>query len=88
MKSKKFNIKKTLYVTLLVILAIIFVASLIFGALGAFTQSTKENIEVWYFEKFEKEISLLKHSIKWLLISASLLVFTLSFKDFKNKYID
>ncbi len=88
MKSKKINIKKILYVTLLVILAIIFVSSITFGALAAFTENTRESIEVWYFEKFEKEISLLKHSIKWLLISAALLVFTLSFKDFKKKYID
>lgn len=88
MKAKKINIKKILFVTLLVILTIIFTASLTFGSLAAFTEKTRENIEIWYFEKFKKEISLLKQSLKWLLISATLLVFTLSFKDFKKKYID
>ena len=33
-------------------------------------------------------VTLLKDSIKWLLITATLLIFTLSFKDFKKKYID
>lgn len=88
MKSKKINIKKILYITLLVILGLIFVASLTFGAIAAFSGNVRESIESWYLEKNEKEISLLSQSIKWLLISATLLVFTLSFKDFKKKYVD
>lgn len=88
MQSKKINIKRILYITLLVLLGIIFVASLVFGAIGAFTTNASENIEIWYFDKFEKEISLLKQSITWLLISSILLILTLSFKDFKKKYID
>ena len=88
MKSKKINIKKILYIALLVILATIFVASLTFGAIAAFTSNVREDIEIWYLDKFEKNISLLKQSIIWLLVSASLLTLTLSFKDFKKKYID
>lgn len=88
MKSKKINVKKILYIALLSVLGLIFVASLTFGVIAAFTNDARENIEVWYNEEFEKEISLLKQSITWLLISATLLVFTLSFKDFKKKFID
>ena len=88
MKSKKTNIKKVFYIILLVILGIIFVASLTFGTIAAFTNDVRESIEVWYESEFEKGISLLKQSIIWLIISSALLIFTLSFKDFKNKYID
>jgi hypothetical protein len=88
MKSKKINVKKILYIALLSVLGLIFVASLTFGVIAAFTNDARESIEVWYNEEFEKEISLLKQSITWLLISATLLVFTLSFKDFKKKFID
>ena len=88
MKKKKVNIKKILYITLLTVLGIIFVASLTFGAIAAFTENTRENIEVWYLDKFEENLNLLKKSLVWLFISASLLVLTLSFKDFKKKYID
>lgn len=88
MKKRKLNIKKVIYITLIVLLSIVFVASLTFGAIGAFTTSVRDEIEVWYMGKYEKEISLLSTSIKWLLISAVLLVLTLSFKDFKKKYID
>ena len=70
------------------VLGLIFVSSLTFGAIAAFTGETRESIEVWYAGKFEKDISLLKQSIIWLLVSSSLLVFTLSFKDFKNKYLN
>ena len=88
MKLNKINVKKILYIALLSILGLIFVASLAFGIIAAFTTDARESIEVWYSEKMEKEISLLKHSITWLLISATSLVFTLSFKDFKKKFID
>ena len=88
MKRKKINIKKILYITLLVILSIVFVASLTFGTIAAFTENTRESIEGWYTSKFEKDLSLLKQSLIWLLVSATLLVLTLSFKDFKKKYID
>jgi energy-coupling factor transporter transmembrane protein EcfT len=88
MKSKKANVKKILYIVLIVVLALIFVASLTFGAIAAFTNDTKESIEVWYSTKYEKDFSLLKQSIIWLIISATLLTITLSFKDFKAKYID
>ena len=87
MKNKKINIKKVLYITLLVVLTLVFVASLTFGALAAFTTTVREDIEIWYASKYEKEISLLSTSIKWLLASAALLVLTLSFKDFKKKYL-
>ena len=88
MKAKKTTIKKTLYIILLSILGIIFVSSLTFGAIGAFTTNTKESIEVWFSSKLDQNISLLKDSIKWLIISATLLVLSLSFKEFKQKYID
>jgi len=88
MKKKKVNIKKILYIALLTVLGIIFVASLTFGAIAAFTENARESIEVWYLDKFEENLNLLKKSIVWLFISASLLVLTLSFKDFKKKYID
>lgn len=89
MKSKKVNIKKILYIVLLVVLGLLFVSSLTFGAIAAFTGDTKETLEVWFSSKLKKkEFSLLKQSITWLLVSACLLIFTLSFKDFKKKYID
>lgn len=88
MKSKKTNIKYILYIILIVILATIFVASIVFGVIGSFTNELKEDIEIWYNSKFEKDLSLQKQSIIWLLISATLLTLTLSFKDFKIKYID
>lgn len=88
MKAKKTNVKKIIYTSLIVILAIIFISSLTFGAISAFASETRENIEVWYYGKFDKNISLFKKSIIWLLISSSLLTLSLSFKDFKNKYID
>ena len=85
---KKINYKKIIYITVLVVLGIIFVGALTFGSIAAFAGETRESIEVWYAGKFEKEISLLKQSIIWLLVSSSLLVFILSFKDFKNKYLN
>lgn len=88
MKSKKINVKKVLYIVLLVVLSIIFVSSLTFGAIGAFTTTLTEDIEVWFASKLKKDVLLLKDSIKWLLISATLLIFTLSFKDFKKKFVD
>lgn len=88
MKKRKINIKKVLYITLLVVLGLVFVASLTFGAIGAFTTNVRDEIEVWYVGKYEKELSLLSTSIKWLLISSTSLILTLSFKDFKKKYID
>lgn len=88
MKKRKINIKKVLYITLIVILALVFTASLTFGAIGAFATNVREEIEVWYVGKYEKEISLLSTSIKWLIISSIALILTLSFKDFKKKYID
>lgn len=89
MKSEKANIKKILYIVLLVILATLFVTSLTFGSIAAFTGELNDNIEVWFAEKLKKDdFSLLKQSITWLLVSAVLLIFTLSFKDFKKKYID
>lgn len=88
MKKRKINVKKVLYIALIVILALVFTASLTFGAIGAFTTNVKDEIEVWYAGKYEKEISLLSTSIKWLLISSIALIFTLSFKDFKKKYMD
>lgn len=86
--KKRINIKKVLYISLLAALSIVFIASLTFGAIGAFTNDLKNEIEAWYFTKNEEEISLLNTSIKWLLVSAALLILTLSFKDFKKKYID
>lgn len=88
MKSKKSNVKKVLYIILLVILGIIFVSSLTFGAIGAFTTTVKEDIEVWFASSLKTNVSLLKDSIKWLIISSVLLILTLSFKDFKKKFID
>ena len=89
MKSKKVNIKKILYISLLVVLGLLFVASLTFGALAAFTGEVKDSLEVWFASKLDKtEFSLLSQSIKWLLVSSVLLIFTLSFKDFKKKFID
>jgi hypothetical protein len=88
MKSKKVNIKKIIYISILSILGVIFLASIIFGVIAAFTNNARSSIELWYLDSFKKEISLLKHSITWLLISSALLIFTLSFKEFKNKYID
>ena len=88
MKKRKINVKKVLYITLIVILALVFTASLTFGAIGAFTTNVREEIEVWYAGKYEEELSLLSTSIKWLVISSALLILTLSFKDFKKKYID
>ena len=87
MKSKK-NIKKILFIILVFILSIVFAASLAFGIISAFIDGARESVEVWYFDTFEEEINLLKKSMTWLLISSILLVFTLSFKDFKSKYID
>ena len=88
MKNKKSNVKKVLYIILLVVLGILFVSSLTFGAIGAFTTTLTEEIEVWFASKLKKDVTLLKDSIKWLLISSVLLVLTLSFKDFKKKFID
>lgn len=88
MKSKKINVKKIIYITLLGILGVLFVASIAFGIIAAFIPEARESIEVWYAEKNEETLNLMKKSITWLLISASALVLTLSFKDFKNKYID
>lgn len=88
METKKINIKKIMYIALLVILGILFVASLVSGVISAFIPETRESIEVWYAGKYEKTLNLMKKSITWLLISSALLVLTLSFKDFKNKYID
>ncbi len=88
MESRKTTLKKVLYIILLVILGILFVSSITFGVIGAFTTTLTEEIEVWFASKLKKEIVLLKNSIKWLLISSALLILTLSFKDFKKKYID
>lgn len=88
MEKKKINIKKIIYILLIVVLAVIFVSSLVFGSIAAFTETLRDNIEVWYTTKFEKDISLLKVSITWLIISSLLLIFTLSLKDLKKKYID
>lgn len=89
MKSKKVNIKKILYIILLVVLGLLFVASLTFGAIAAFAGDVRDSLEVWFSSKLKKtEFSLLAQSIKWLLVSSVLLIFTLSFKDFKRKFID
>lgn len=65
-----------------------FVGSLVFGIFGAYFPSISEDIVDWYLRVFKKDISLLKTSIILLLISSILLVLTLSFKDFKKKYVD
>lgn len=88
MKSKKSTVKKVFYIILLVVLAVMFVGSLVFGIFGAYFPSISEDIVDWYLRVFKKDISLLKTSIILLLISSSLLVLTLSFKDFKKKYVD
>lgn len=88
MKSKKSTVKKVFYIILLVILGIMFTSSLVFGIFGAYFPSISENIVDWYLKVFKKDLSLLKTSIILLLISSSLLVLTLSFKDFKKKYVD
>ena len=85
---KKQKAKKILYIILVTILATLLVASLVFGSIGAFTTTAKESIETWYFSTFKKEISLLKSSIITLLVSSILLTITLSFDDFKKKFID
>ena len=59
MEKKKINIKKIIYILLIVVLAVIFVSSLVFGSIAAFTETLRDNIEVWYTTKFEKDISLL-----------------------------
>lgn len=86
--KKRILIKKVIYIALLTALSLIFIASLTFGAIGAFTTNLKDEIEIWYYTKNEEELSLLSTSIKWLIISATLLILTLSFKEFKKKYID
>lgn len=88
MKAKKINIKKILYITLIVVLTTILVASIVFGSIAAFTETVRADIESWYFSKFDKEISLLRNSVIWLIVSSLLLVLTLSFDDFKKKFID
>ena len=87
METKK-KVKKILFITLVTILSIVFVASLAFGIISAFIDGARESVEAWYFDTFEEEINLLKKSMTWLIISSILLVFTLSFKDFKKKYVD
>ena len=88
MKSKKKNIKKVLYIILLVVLGLAFVASLTFGSIATFATTTAEEIESWYASTFEKNIILFETSIKTLIVSAALLILTLSFNDFKKKFID
>ena len=88
MKRKKSNVKNVLYIILLVILTIAFVASIAFGSIAAFATSIKEEIEVWYASTFNKDIALFKTSIILLIVSSILLIITLSFKDFKKKFID
>lgn len=88
MGKKKTSFKKVIYIILLVVLALAFVAALTFGAIGVFATSLTEEIEVWYASKFEKDLVLLKTAIITLIVSSILLVFTLSFKDFKKKFID
>ena len=88
MKSKKVNIKKILYIIFLSVLALLFIASLTFGAIGAFTTNAKEAIEEWILSKFNKDWALLKTSIIILSLSSIGLILTLSFADFKKKYID
>ena len=87
METKK-KVKKILFITWVTILSIVFVASLAFGIISAFIDGARESVEAWYFDTFEEEINLLKKSMTWLIISSILLVFTLSFKDFKKKYVD
>ncbi len=88
MKSKKSTVKKVFYIILLVVLSVMLVSSLVFGIFGAYFPSISEDIVDWYLRVFKKDISLLKTSVILLLISSSLLVLTLSFKDFKKKYVD
>lgn len=87
MKSKKSTVKKVFYIILLVVLGIMLVGSLVFGIFGAYFPSISESIADWYLKVFKKDISLLKTSVILLLVSSSLLILTLSFKDFKKKYI-
>ena len=88
MTSNKNRVKKIVYVSWLVVLAVIFVSSLSFGVIAAFFNDATTSIETWYLDSFEEEIVLLTKSITWLLISAALLMLTLSFKDFKKTFID
>lgn len=88
MKNKKVNVKKVLYIILVVVLSIALVASLVFGSIAAFTTNAKEAIETWYFDTYEKELSLLKTSVIVLIASSLLLTLTLSFDEFKKKFID
>ena len=88
MTSNKNRVKKIVYVSWLVVLAVIFVSSLSFGVIAAFFNDTTTSIETWYLDSFEEEIVLLTKSITWLLISAALLMLTLSYKDFKKTFID
>lgn len=87
MKNKKATVKKVFYIILLVVLGTMLVGSLVFGIFGAYFPSISESIVDWYLKVFKKDISLLKTSVILLLISSSLLILTLSFKDFKKKYI-
>ena len=86
--KKKVNIKKVAFITLLVLLDVAFVAALTFGAISAFATDTAVNIEKWYFSTFDKELTLFKTSIVTLIVTAVLLVFTLTFEDFKKKFIE
>ncbi len=88
MEKKSVKVKKVLYIVLLVVLSLVFVASIVFGTIAAFTTTAREEIEVWLASTFDKERSLLKTSIVMLIISSLLLMLILSFKDFKKKYID
>ena len=88
MKKKKGKIKKVLFIILLVILTTLFISSLVFGSIAAFATSVAEEIEGWYASTFNKNITLLKTSTILLIISSILLIITLSFKDFKKKFID
>lgn len=88
MKSKKSKVKKVLYIILLCILGLTLGCSLVFGVFGAYFPTISESITDWYLDVFEKEISLLKTSVILLIVSSALLILTLSFKDFKKKYID
>lgn len=88
MKSNKQKAKKIIYIILLTVLAIVFVASLTFGTIAAFFTTAKESIEDWYLASFDKEIALFKVSIIGLISSCILLIFTLSYKDIKRKYLN
>lgn len=88
MKNKKSKAKKVLYIILLSILGILLVSSLTFGLFGAYFPSISESITNWFYDVFEKDLSLLKTSVILLIVSSTLLILTLSFKDFKKKYID